>query len=57
MTEDQWDKVIDINLKGPFNCIQAVAEQMIAQGSGVILNISSIVALYGNVGQTNYAGN
>jgi len=55
MTEDQWDKVIDINLKGPFNCIQAVAEQMIAQGSGVILNISSIVALYGNVGQTNYA--
>ena len=55
MTEDQWDRVIDINLKGPFNCIQAVAEQMIAQGSGVILNISSIVALYGNVGQTNYA--
>lgn len=55
MTEEQWDKVININLKGPFNCIQAVAEQMIAQGSGVILNISSIVALYGNVGQTNYA--
>jgi 3-oxoacyl-[acyl-carrier protein] reductase len=55
MTEDQWDKVININLKGPFNCIQAVAEQMITQGSGVILNISSIVALYGNVGQTNYA--
>jgi 3-oxoacyl-[acyl-carrier protein] reductase len=55
MTEEQWDKVIDINLKGPFNCIQAVVEQMISQGSGVILNISSIVALYGNVGQTNYA--
>lgn len=55
MTEEQWDKVIDINLKGPFNCIQAVAGQMISQGSGVILNISSIVALYGNVGQTNYA--
>jgi 3-oxoacyl-[acyl-carrier protein] reductase len=55
MTEEQWDKVININLKGPFNCIQAVAEQMIAQGRGVILNISSIVALYGNVGQTNYA--
>ncbi len=55
MTEDQWDKVININLKGPFNCIQAVVEQMITQGSGVILNISSIVALYGNVGQTNYA--
>ncbi|CAG0977151.1 MAG: 2,5-dichloro-2,5-cyclohexadiene-1,4-diol dehydrogenase [Candidatus Methanoperedens nitroreducens] len=55
MTEEQWDKVIDINLKGPFNCIQAVVGQMISQGSGVILNISSIVALYGNVGQTNYA--
>ncbi|HEX7627819.1 MAG TPA: 3-oxoacyl-ACP reductase FabG [Candidatus Methanoperedens sp.] len=55
MTEEQWDKVININLKGPFNCIQAVVEQMITQGSGVILNISSIVALYGNVGQTNYA--
>ncbi|MFZ3170084.1 MAG: 3-oxoacyl-ACP reductase FabG [Candidatus Methanoperedens sp.] len=55
MTEEQWDKVININLKGPFNCIQAVVEQMISQGSGVILNISSIVALYGNVGQTNYA--
>jgi len=55
MTEEQWDKVININLKGPFNCIQAVVEQMINQGSGVIINISSIVALYGNVGQTNYA--
>ena len=55
MTEQQWDNVININLKGPFNCIQAVVEQMISQGSGVILNISSIVALYGNVGQTNYA--
>lgn len=55
MTEEQWDKVVNINLKGPFNCIQAVVEQMIAQGGGVILNISSIVALYGNVGQTNYA--
>lgn len=55
MTEEQWDKIININLKGPFNCIQAVVEQMISQGSGVILNMSSIVALYGNVGQTNYA--
>lgn len=55
MTEEQWDKVVNINLKGPFNCIQAVVEQMINQGSGVIINISSIVALYGNVGQTNYA--
>ena len=50
MTEEQWDRVININLKGPFNCIQGVVEQMIAQGSGVIINISSVVALYGNVG-------
>ena len=55
MTEEQWDRVININLKGPFNCIQGVVEQMIAQGSGVIINISSVVALYGNVGQTNYS--
>lgn len=55
MTEEQWDRVININLKGPFNCIQGVVEQMITQGSGVIINISSVVALYGNVGQTNYA--
>lgn len=54
MTEEQWDRVISINLKGPFNCIQAVVEPMIAKGRGVILNISSIVALYGNVGQANY---
>ncbi len=55
MTEDQWDRVLSINLKGPFNCTQAVVEAMISQGSGVILNMSSIVAIYGNVGQTNYA--
>jgi len=55
MTEQQWDKVIDINLKGVFNCIQSVAEIMMKQGSGVIINTSSIVGLNGNVGQVNYA--
>ena len=55
MTEDQFDRVIDVNLKGVFNCTQAVVNTMIAQESGVILNASSIVGLYGNFGQTNYA--
>ena len=55
MTEEQWDRVININLKGAFNCIKAVADTMINQGNGVILNASSVVGLYGNLGQTNYA--
>lgn len=55
MTEEQWDKVINVNLKGVFNCIQAVVEVMVNQGNGVIINTSSIVGLHGNVGQTNYA--
>lgn len=55
MTEEQWDRVINVNLKGVFNCIQAVAETMINQGSGVIINASSVVGLFGNVGQANYA--
>jgi 3-oxoacyl-[acyl-carrier protein] reductase len=55
MTEDQFDSVIDINLKGVYNCTKAVVGTMLAQQSGVILNASSIVGLYGNFGQTNYA--
>jgi 3-oxoacyl-[acyl-carrier protein] reductase len=55
MTEEQFDRVIDINLKGVYNCAQAVLETMIEQESGVILNSSSVVGIYGNVGQTNYA--
>jgi 3-oxoacyl-[acyl-carrier protein] reductase len=55
MTEEQWDKVINVNLKGVFNCSQAVVEVMMSQGSGVIINTSSIVGLNGNVGQVNYA--
>ncbi len=55
MTEDQFDKVIDINLKGTYNMARALVDTMIAQGSGVILNASSVVGIYGNFGQTNYA--
>jgi 3-oxoacyl-[acyl-carrier protein] reductase len=55
MTEDQFDKVIEINLKGVYNCTRAVVDTMLAQQSGVILNASSIVGLHGNFGQTNYA--
>jgi 3-oxoacyl-[acyl-carrier protein] reductase len=55
MTDEQFDKVIDINLRGVYNCTRAVVGVMLAQQSGVILTTSSIVGLYGNFGQTNYA--
>lgn len=55
MTEQQFDAVINVNLKGVFNCTQAVVETMLAQESGVILMASSVTGLYGNFGQTNYA--
>lgn len=54
MTEENFDLVININLKGVFNCTQAVVPVMIKQGKGVILSTSSLVAPYGNFGQTNY---
>ena len=54
MAEEDFDKVISINLKGVFNCTQAVAPYMIKQGSGSIINASSVVGLDGNFGQTNY---
>jgi len=55
MTDADFDKVIAVNLKGVFNCTRAAAPAMIKQGSGVVLNASSVVGLYGNFGQTNYA--
>jgi 3-oxoacyl-[acyl-carrier protein] reductase len=55
MTDEQFDRVIDINLKGTYNCTKAVVDIMLDQQSGVILNASSIVGLHGNFGQTNYA--
>ena len=55
MTDEQFDKVIDINLKGVYHVTRAVVDTMLSQQSGVILTTSSIVGLYGNFGQTNYA--
>ncbi|MCS6992597.1 MAG: glucose 1-dehydrogenase [Anaerolineales bacterium] len=54
MTEADFDLVLAVNLKGVFNCAQAVSPVMIKQGGGVILNAASIVGLDGNFGQTNY---
>lgn len=55
MEEEQWDQVINVNLKGVFLISQIVAEHMKERETGVILNASSVVGLYGNFGQTNYA--
>lgn len=55
MTADAWQQVIDVNLTGVFNCTKVVSEYMISKGWGRIINTSSVVALYGNFGQTNYA--
>ncbi len=54
MTDDQWNAVIGVNLKGVFNCTRAAAPHMIAGGGGVVLNASSVACLNGNFGQTNY---
>jgi 3-oxoacyl-[acyl-carrier protein] reductase len=54
MTDESFDAVIDVNLKGVFVCARAVTPHMIRNGGGVILNASSVVGLYGNFGQTNY---
>ena len=54
MESEAFDQVIDVNLKAVFICGQAAARHMVAQGSGVIINASSVVGLYGNFGQTNY---
>jgi 3-oxoacyl-[acyl-carrier protein] reductase len=54
MSDEQFDAVISVNLKGVFVCTRAVTPHMIRSGGGVILNASSIVGLYGNFGQTNY---
>lgn len=55
MSEEAFDLVVAVNLKGVFNCTQAVAPYMIKQGSGSIVNASSVAGLDGNFGQTNYA--
>lgn len=55
MEVDQWEQVISVNLTGVFNCTKAVAQVMIEQGGGRIINTTSVVGIYGNIGQTNYA--
>lgn len=55
MNVEQWQQVIDINLTGVFNCTRSVVPHMIEKGYGRIISISSVVGLYGNFGQTNYA--
>ncbi|GAA0349751.1 3-oxoacyl-[acyl-carrier-protein] reductase [Bacillus horti] len=54
MKEEEWDDVINVNLKGVFNCIKAVTRQMMKQRSGRMINISSVVGVLGNPGQANY---
>ena len=55
MTDEQWDLVIDVNLKGVFNLTRHIGPQMETIGGGSIINISSVVGEYGNIGQANYA--
>jgi 3-oxoacyl-[acyl-carrier protein] reductase len=55
MDEESWEKVISVNLSGVFKCTKEVVTVMLEQGSGVILNASSVVGIHGNIGQTNYA--
>jgi len=55
MTEEQWRQVINVNLTGVFNCSKAVSKFMLEKKKGCIINASSVVGLYGNFGQTNYA--
>ena len=55
MKEEQWDQVIQVNLKGTFNCTKAVIRSMFKQKSGKIINISSVTGAMGNAGQANYS--
>lgn len=55
LTEESWQKVINVNLTGVFNCTKAVIPSMLENGSGRIINTSSVSGVYGNFGQTNYA--
>jgi 3-oxoacyl-[acyl-carrier protein] reductase len=55
MTDDQWNLVIDVNLKGVFNMTRLIGPHMEANGYGSIINISSVVGVFGNIGQANYA--
>uniref|UniRef100_UPI0011A9B3A3 SDR family NAD(P)-dependent oxidoreductase n=1 Tax=Staphylococcus epidermidis TaxID=1282 RepID=UPI0011A9B3A3 len=56
MKEEEWDEVIDRKLKGVFKCIEKVRGQMLGEGSGAMIHVSSIVGGMGNAGQGNYVG-
>lgn len=55
MSDEQWDSVLDVNLKGLFNLVRYIGPQMEEIGGGSIINISSVVGIFGNIGQANYA--
>ena len=55
MAEADWDAVINVNLKGTFNCTKAISRVMLKQKSGKIINIASIIGIIGNAGQANYS--
>jgi len=55
MQDEEWDRVIQVNLSGSFFCSQAALAHMIEQGNGRIINLSSVIAHLGNIGQANYA--
>ncbi|MEK6727734.1 MAG: 3-oxoacyl-[acyl-carrier-protein] reductase, partial [Candidatus Omnitrophota bacterium] len=55
MSQAEWDAVLNVNLKGTFNCIKAVSRPMVKQHSGKIISIASIIGLMGNPGQSNYS--
>jgi 3-oxoacyl-[acyl-carrier protein] reductase len=55
MSESEWDAVMDVNLKGTFNCTKAVSKVMVKQRSGRIINVASIIGIIGNSGQANYS--
>lgn len=55
MSDDDWDKVMNVNLKGPFNCIKAASRILMKQKTSSVINITSVVGLIGNPGQANYS--